>query len=356
MKVLVVSGASGGHFFPSLSFLEALVRQGKDIQALLVVSEKIEHLWLEHLGFQVVFLPHIKVGLRSFREFFDFGIRFIRNAIGAFILLLHFRPDIVVGFGSIISVPLVWMAWFFRIKTIIHEQNVIPGRANRLLALFVDNIAISFKESESYFLNQKRKLVLTGNPLRSSLVKKDKKMARTYFGLAEDMFTILAMGGSQASHKINFALLEYIKSLPPPYQIQIIHLAGKQDAQEIENEYRRMGIRSRVFVYLQEMEFAFSAADLVISRAGAMSITEIFYFGLPAVLIPYPYAYQHQLANARVLEKKGQAIIIEEKELNNTSLSKAIEALRYAGFKEDKDAEFILGAAGRLANLTLGLI
>jgi UDP-N-acetylglucosamine--N-acetylmuramyl-(pentapeptide) pyrophosphoryl-undecaprenol N-acetylglucosamine transferase len=207
-------------------------------------------------------------------------------------------------------------------KTLIHEQNVIPGRANRFLAKFVDKIAISFEETSDYWNDYKSKIIITGDPLRKELELIDKKKALDFFGLKSGKFTILVMGGSQGSRRINFGFLRAISAIAGKEDLQIIHLAGCADQEQLKNGYKDLRIDLRLFDFLEPIQYAYNASDLAITRAGATSIAEIIFFGLPAIIIPYPFAYEHQTQNARVLEKKGCGVIIGDSELDGDSLSR----------------------------------
>jgi UDP-N-acetylglucosamine--N-acetylmuramyl-(pentapeptide) pyrophosphoryl-undecaprenol N-acetylglucosamine transferase len=243
------------------------------------------------------------------------------------VILLSFKPDIVVGFGSLVSVPMVMLAWLLRIKTLIHEQNVIPGRANRFLARFNDKIAVSFAETEGYLKKYKRKVVLTGNPIRRELLQIDKNKALNFFGFSNNKFTILIVGGSLGSHRINLGFLETISRISDKFRLQVIHLTGPHDYDLLKRSYKDLNIQVQLFKFFDSMQYAYSAADLIISRAGASTVAEIISFRLPAIIIPYPFAYRHQLTNAKVLENKGCAIIIKDNDLNGDILMKNIENL-----------------------------
>ena len=247
-------------------------------------------------------------------------IRLVNSFKGIFesvFILLKFNPDVVVGFGSLTSVPVVIFAWLLRIETLIHEQNVFPGRANRLLAKIASRIAISFRETEKYFSGSTRKIALTGNPIRQDISRIDKLQALDFFKLSLRKLTLLVMGGSQGSQKISSSFLETLKGLPQKQDLQVVHLCGLRDFALLERNYKNLGVEFRLFSFLPQMQYAYSAADLVISRAGAATLSEIIFFKLPAIIIPYPYAYKHQLFNAQVLAQKGAAVIIEESQLGS---------------------------------------
>jgi UDP-N-acetylglucosamine--N-acetylmuramyl-(pentapeptide) pyrophosphoryl-undecaprenol N-acetylglucosamine transferase len=326
-KILVVAGASGGHIFPALSFLERL-KDRYDIKEVLLVlpyDNRINQSLLS--GFKVSYISISKVKLElSFQGIFSL-FNLFKGAWESVWLLLSFNPDIVVGFGSLVSIPMIIFAWFFRIETLIHEQNVLPGRANKFLARFVDKIAISFKESEKYFINYKSKLIFTGNPLRKEMILIAKDKALDFFRLKHDRFTILVMGGSQASHRINTGFLKAVSELADRSSLQVIHLTGYKDRDLVEKKYQELGIEARCFNFLDAMQYAYSACDLVLSRAGATSISEIIFFQLPAIIVPYPFAYQHQLKNGQVLKNNGSAFIIEDSELEGNRLKEIIETL-----------------------------
>jgi UDP-N-acetylglucosamine--N-acetylmuramyl-(pentapeptide) pyrophosphoryl-undecaprenol N-acetylglucosamine transferase len=222
---------------------------------------------------------------------------------------------------------MILFAWFFRIKTLIHEQNVIPGKANRFLAKFCDKIAISFAETRKYLKGYERKTVLTGNPMRRDLIRMDKAKALDFFGFKEDRLTLLVMGGSQASHRINTAFFKSLSELAADHKLQVIHLCGQKDFDSLDYGYKDLRINYRLTPFLKEMQYAYSASDLAVCRAGATTVSELIFFKLPAVIVPYPFANAHQMANALVLEEKGCALIVEEALLDSGRLFEILRSL-----------------------------
>lgn len=326
LRILAVSGSSGGHIFPALGLLDTLKEKCKDIETLLVLTKgKIDPLRLSGYKVNYIWITPVKLS-------FDFKntvaiFRLWKGFLKSVFILLEFKPDIVVGFGSLSCLPLISLAWIFRIKTLIHEQNVVPGRANRFLAKFVDRVTISFSETKDYFIGCQGKIAFTGNPMRKELIRIDRIKALRFFGLVENKFTVLVMGGSLGSHRINMGVLKTIKTLFPKYDLQIIHISGLRDYDFLKRKYKDLNVDIKLFGFLESMQYAYSACDLVISRAGATTIAEIIFFGLPAIIIPYPYAYKHQLNNAKVLENKGCAVIIEDNKLDTDILSETLESL-----------------------------
>jgi UDP-N-acetylglucosamine--N-acetylmuramyl-(pentapeptide) pyrophosphoryl-undecaprenol N-acetylglucosamine transferase len=357
VKILIVSGSSGGHIFPALSFIEALKEKPHPPDMLLILPREniLKNTTVVPCPVEYLSIPVFKPGftlsnLKGLLKLFNAGLETIY-------ISLKFKPDIAVGFGSLICVPVVLSAWFFRVKTVIHEQNVIPGKANKFLAIVCDKVAVSFKETKDYF-KEKRKIVYTGNPLRKSIIKIDKKKALDFFGFEEDKFTILIVGGSQGSRRINQEFLKFAASQTVKGQLQVIHLSGEKDYSQLKQDYAGLGIKVKLFSFLDSMEYAYSASELVLSRAGAGTITEIIYFKIPAIIIPYPYAHKHQLANAEILEKYGCAIIIEDSKLNAGSLKQALVPLvdnrnKLESMRRGYDNLFKPHAAKNLADLVM---
>ncbi len=320
MKVFIVTGSSGGHIFPAVSLVEELKSLDPAAQLLLLLPKR-SNLSLDiPAGCAVVYSSAPRLVLAFNRaciaSFWGISKAFWQDLK----VLLNFKPDVAVGFGSRDSVPVIFFAWFFRIKTIIHEQNVIPGKANRLLAKLVDKVAVSFTETSAYFGAGRDKIVLSGNPLRKGLIRLERKVAAGYFGFQENKFTILVVGGSQGSSRINAGFADALSVLPGKENLQLIHLSGKQDKEFLQKRYAKAGVSAQVFEFLPQMHYAYSAADLAICRAGATTVAELIFFSLPAVLVPYPHAYAHQMSNARVLGNAGSAVVIEDAKLEPEGL------------------------------------
>jgi len=327
VRILAITGASGGHIFPALSFLDALRENYKDADTLLILPQRSIKDQIGDRRNNINYISILPIELRFNLKNLLAVLKFIKGSWESLFTLLKFKPDIVVGFGSIVCIPMLFFAWIFRIKTLIHEQNVIPGRATRFLAFFVDRVAISFEETQGYFGCLKRKIVLTGNPIRKGLIRYGKNTALDFFGFKDDKFTVLVMGGSQGSQRINFGFLKAIPAISNKSTLQIIHLCGLKDYDLLKEKYKDLYIYIKLISFLSDIQYAYSACDLVVSRAGATTLAEMIFFNLPAIIIPYPFAYRHQMANARVLEKKGCAIIINDSQLDNDILGQTINYL-----------------------------
>jgi len=309
MKIIIATGASGGHIFPALSLAEEF----KDKHDIIFVCEQGKsEILIEEAGFKTLAISIVKP--RSLKNMFSFIFSLVRSFGESLRIINSFKPEVAVGFGSFVSFPLIAAAKIKGLPTVIHEQNAVPGLANRILANFSNKIAVSFSESNKYFPGQKR--VLTGCPVRPELLKADKASARQFFNLKSNKFTILVLGGSQGSHNINVKFMQVLREIKEKDNLQVIHLTGSADYEWVRSEYQKIGIEHCVFAFLKEMGYAYKSADLVISRAGASAIAEIALLGVPAILVPYPFARAHQLENARAMADKGAAVLIKDADLS----------------------------------------
>ncbi len=229
-------------------------------------------------------------------------------------LVRRFRPDVVVGLGGYASVAPVLAARMVGVPALILEQNVFPGRANRFLARWAHGICCQWEESESGFGSKAGRVHVVGNPVRVNILAQRREEALAFFGLLPERTTILVAGGSQGSSWLNRAMVSAAQNVArSAMPLQVLHSAGEADRDEVEAAYARAGVPSRVFAFLNRMDMAYACADLVVSRAGGTAIAEITASGLPAILVPYPRAAgNHQAANARALERRGAAVVIEE--------------------------------------------
>ncbi len=363
MKILIACGGTGGHIFPGLSLYNSLKKRQNPKDILLVLDKRA-------ISSSVISgqYPYVCLSLAPIRFKFDLQsativLELIRGILETLRLVLRFRPDVVVGFGGYASFLPVFFASLFRKKTVIHEQNVSFGLANRILANFVDKIAISFPRTGNYCSGKSLKifsdkLKFTGNPLRQDLVRIEKARARECLGLSEDKFTILVMGGSQGARNINTTFIKAVGLIKNKRDVQVIHLCGESDRRFLEIGYKDLEVKAGIFSFFNSMGYAYSAADIVVSRAGATTISEIAFFGLPAILIPYPYARGHQVENAYYLRGNNAAVLIEEEYLNSGILEDKILELFNSPGKRNLMSQNISGlsspdAGESLADLVL---
>lgn len=350
MKILIAAGGSGGHVLPALYTAKELKKAGCVVDFISTkgfMSDKVRQ-----EGFSLSVIDAKGMSLNSIGSFFSSAVAMFKAVGQSYRLLHNIKPHVVAGFGGYGAFPVVLVAWLFRCPTLIHEQNVAPGKANSLLSKIAGKIAVSFRESEPYF--NKRKTVLTGCPCHRKPESFSPENAFRRFNLRPGTLTILVLGGSQGSHRINRDALKACALLKNELDFQIIHITGPQDYATVKEGYAGLGVTASVFPFLGEIDEAYAVSDLAISRAGAVTVSELALFGLPAILIPYPYAGAHQKENAKILSARGVAVLIEEGDLSPEKLKSEILAI--ARRKPTKGAEEILtqnivaeGAANRIA-------
>jgi len=320
MKIVIATGGSGGHLFPALKLAHELRKDYHTIHFLGSFSLGREQIEKEGFSFDELQVRGLKFS--SLMEFLRTIGLFIKASCSATYLLKKINPDVVVGFGGYGSFSTVLAAVLLRYPTLIHEQNVIPGRANAVLSKFVKKIAISFPQSIQYF--KKDKAILTGCPShvpREGLVK---QAIFEEFKLKNNRITILVFGGSQGSHRVNEGFIQAARLLKKHLNFQVIHISGKEDYPELQKRYAELAIPYALFEFLENMDHAYTIADLVISRAGAVTVSELLLFQLPAILVPYPFARAHQKENALVLCETKFARLIEEKDFSSQELNRII--------------------------------
>lgn len=330
MRIIFAGGGTGGHIYPALAVAKLLKENVKDAEIIFVGTKKgLEINLVPKEGFE---LRTITVSgfkrkiskelLKTIKDLF-YGLREAKKIVE------EFKPNIVVGTGGYVCGPVLLVAALKGIPTLIHEQNVIPGITNRILSYFVDKIAVSFEETKHYFHN-KNKVVFTGNPIRKEILNKNKWESRSILGFQLRKPLILVVGGSRGAEKINQTIIEIIKrKYDKPYQLAVI--TGEKHYSNFINELERAGVDVndlediRIIPFAYNMPDYLSAADLIVCRAGAITVAEITAIGLPSIVIPSPYvADNHQEYNARLLEKSGASIVILEKDLSPDLLNDVI--------------------------------
>lgn len=328
MRILIACGGTGGHIFPGISLAQELKGRAvvKDI-ILVGTSHRLEKKIFSSSGLPYAIIPTAKLAVYNPIKFLLFVIKFTAASLKSIWILFKFNPDVVVGFGGYASFPVCIFAAMLGKCLVIHEQNYLPGLANKILSRFATKIAVSYEGTREFFDG---KAVCVGNPIRKALFKADKEKAIKAFGLKEEKFTILVMGGSQGSHKINMLMCELLGTLgdEDKKQIQIIHIAGERDFGLVGDRYGENGVEARACDFVDDIGVAYKAADLVISRAGATAIFEIASLGLASILIPYRYAAGHQYHNAAAIERQGGAITADEMKLTPALLKEKIFELK----------------------------
>ena len=333
MHILFAGGGTAGHINPALAIAGCVVKQhpdakisyigtAKKLEATLVPKQGYDFYTIDVAGFQRKLTP------KNIARNVSAAYKAVASSVRAKNLLKKLKPDIVVGTGGYVSGPVVRAAQKLGIKTVIHEQNAYPGVTTKMLSKNADKVLLAYKEAER-FLQVKNKPIVTGNPVRQDLLTADKKKAKEKLGL-DNRPLILSFGGSLGARAINEAVTGLIKHHNGSHKYYHIHATGKSGYASMTEALRGINLSSEIQVkeYIYDMDVCMAAADIVISRAGAITLSEIQALGKAAVLIPSPYvAENHQFHNAMSLKNVGAAEIIEEKDLTAEKLIETVENL-----------------------------
>ena len=339
MKVVIAGGGTGGHLFPAIAVAEVLQERGHE--AVIFISEKeidrvvardiserqsesrdnsstseIRFERIPGVGMPKIFSPALFRFLSNFRTSIGRCTR----------LYKEIKPDAVLGMGGFTSTAPIYAGWRWKIPTFLHESNAIPGKANRLNAKMVKSVLLGFEECAQHF--SQSCCQTTGTPIRKSLLKRiPKEEALRELGLEPGRKTLLIMGGSQGARGINEAAIR-ASSAFKELSLQVIHLTGPEEDQLVLTNYRREGLPAYVAPFCNQMELAYSAADLAIARSGAASISELSYFGLPSILVPYPFAAEdHQTLNAEIFSQRGAAALLKQSQITSARLTEFVSKL-----------------------------
>lgn len=325
MRVVFASGGTGGHIYPALALADEMKARYESFRPLFVGTRSgLESEIIPGSGYR---LKYIVSGPMRGRRFWGrigtlFGLSI--GVIQAMIILFRFKPDLVIGFGGYASASVVIAAILLRKRIVLQEQNSIPGITNRLLAGAARRIYIGFEYASRYFRDMRR-VLYTGNPLRGIITESYSGDPFSAFGLNFNMPTILVFGGSQGAHSLNRAALEYFRS---NRNVQGIMQTGRRDYESVRSALG--GCSESVFVteYIGNIREAYEAADVVLARAGALSVSEIAAVGIPSILVPYPFsADDHQRINAAFLEEAGGAVTVEDSDLSGEKLGEILGPL-----------------------------
>lgn len=322
-RIAIACGGTGGHLFPALAVAEAISKEASDTSVLLVGTRGHVD---ERLGLESYFETLVADAPRRPKSLLALPFFMIRLALSIAKIakaFLRFKPDAVISAGGYASFPAAIAGKLTGAKLVLLEQNVIPGRTNRLLARFANEIHTQFAESIDYFKTN-AEIYVSGNPVRESFTKAVQSGKKTNSSL-----TLLVTGGSQGAQSLNDALWGALGRLGAAIpDIRILHCAGDGMGKTASHKLYMNGISGGGWDFNDRMSNLYSSTDIVLSRAGATSISEMAVAGVPAILVPYPYAADnHQMANARVLKERGACDIIEHKELTPELLAEKLIAL-----------------------------
>ena len=332
LRVVISGGGTGGHIFPAVSIANAIRELRPDAKILFVGAEgRMEMQRVPQAGYEIVGLP-IRGFLRPLWKPGNVGVAldYLKSKRMAKKLLRNFRPQVAVGVGGYASSAALGAANSLGIPTLLQEQNGYAGLANKKLAAKAAKICVAYEGMERFF--PKEKIMMTGNPVRQSLL--DSKMtheeALQTFGLKSDKKTILLVGGSLGARTINESVMRHLEDIRTS-GLQFIWQTGKYYSEQIAAQLKEQGKPDNLVVsdFIADMGAAYRAADLVISRAGASSISEFCLIGKPVILVPSPnVAEDHQTKNAMALVNKGAALCVKDSEAPETLIPLAVETVK----------------------------
>jgi UDP-N-acetylglucosamine--N-acetylmuramyl-(pentapeptide) pyrophosphoryl-undecaprenol N-acetylglucosamine transferase len=324
MNVVIACGGTGGHLFPGLAVAEVLQSRGHEV--LLLISEKqIDATAVrDRKEFRIEKIPAVGLPRLFSAQAFSFTSKFLNGLAACRRIYRSFGPDAVLGMGGFTSTGPILAGRMAGLPTFVHESNAIPGKANRLNAWIAKKVLLGFEECARCFPDAATEV--TGTPIRNSLKRRvDRRQALDNLGLKTGLQTVLVMGGSQGAHGINQAVLAALPRFAKR-QVQFIHLTGSEDENYVFECYQKEGIPAFVSAFYHRMEEAYTVADVAIARSGAASLTEVSYFSLPTILIPYPFAAEnHQYLNAEMFARRGNAEVLEESRVSGDTLGSLID-------------------------------
>lgn len=357
MKVIIAGGGTAGHINPAISIAEEILKNDSNSKILFVGNENsMEKTAALQCGF------HFKcIKVSGFQR--SFSLKNIKRNVNSIKYLLtaknkckkilnEFKPDLVIGTGGYVSGPILYTASKMGYKTIIHEQNAFPGVTTKILSKYVDTIMLSTEKAKK-FIKYKDKCVVTGLPIRNAITNTSVQFAKRKYG-EDNCITILSFGGSLGARPLNNAILKLMRwEQVNKKNIVHIHATGKKSYEEFIKSLKDLDVdikdqRLIIRPYIDDMDICMKASDLVISRSGANTLSEITACKKASILIPSPYVSEnHQYHNAKVLSDNDAAILIQEKDLTDMAL---INAVQYLLHNKDKLTEFSYNS-GKLAIL-----
>jgi len=347
---MVSGGGTGGHITPALALCEAWQARAPQLVLWYVGrAGSLEERMARAAGVRFAALPAapLRPGLRGVLRC---ALVNLRGVFSAFRLVRRMRPAVIAGFGGYVSFPLMLAGVCLRRPVVVHEANAVPGKTVRLLVRLGARLAYGLESGHDEFRHARtlrlhpERVCCSGNPLRRAFLEDVQRAPQALPGLLPDVCTLLVLGGSQGSRRLNLLVPDAVRDVcASGVRVQVIHLAGDADAAQVRARYAAAGIPAFVAAFYERMGVLYRRADLVIARAGALTISEICARGVASVLVPFPHATEgHQDANAAVLAEHGAALLVKEAGLDAAQLAGAVRELL-----RDHTRRAAMGAAAR---------
>lgn len=333
LKIVISGGGTGGHIYPAIAIAKKILEKNKDSIILFVGAkgrmemEKIPEEGFSIIGLEVVGIQR-SLSLKSIFKNLKFPFLLLKSLNNAKKILEDFKPDVVVGVGGYASGPTLRMAHSLNIPTLIQEQNSYAGLTNKWLSKKANKICVAYENMNQFF--DESKLILTGNPVRKDIENLNSKVdeAKKYFNVLKSEKVILVLGGSLGAKSINEGIIKSI-SILNDQPVKLIWQVGKRYFNKINDQLTQINMKNiHPLPFIKRMDLAYSVSDIVISRAGALSISELTLAGIPSILVPSPNVSEdHQTKNAMSLVSKSAAILVKDDQTEKL-LSVAIELLK----------------------------
>ncbi|NLI15632.1 MAG: undecaprenyldiphospho-muramoylpentapeptide beta-N-acetylglucosaminyltransferase [candidate division Zixibacteria bacterium] len=343
MRILFAGGGTGGHLLPALNVASALRKNLSEAEFLFVgVKGGMEKSLVERHGFSIEEIEVVGIK-RDISGMVDFSRKIMRAFAQSDKVVRGFGPEVVVGTGGYVSAPVVMAGKRRRARVLIQEQNIYPGLATRFLARFADKICLAFEGSRKY-LQGIRNVLVTGNPLRDDLFQDRTDNLFAQFGLQAGKKVLLITGGSRGAQSLNEGIVLFLKKNLLGEDWQLLWQTGADKYDSVKNRLLDCNFTGKVLPFIDNMPGAYAVADLVVCRAGAMTISELLALGMPALLVPFPHATaDHQMKNALDLKKQGAVEVIADRKLQSDEFAELLSSLL-----NDENRRRKLGETARL--------
>lgn len=359
LKIIISGGGTGGHIFPAIAIARALEQMRPGTEILFVgANGRMEMEKVPAAGYKIEGLDIAGISRSNMLKNISLPLKVWKSVSKAREIINRFSPDAIVGVGGYASGPTLWAGIRKHTPTLVQEQNSYPGVTNKILSKYVKKICVAYPGMEKFF--PKNKIIITGNPVRQDITDLQSKRAAAaeYFGLAGNGFTVLVIGGSLGARTINESIAASLDKLAQS-NIRLVWQTGKQyyeQAQELQKKYSNI----KVYDFISKMDYAYAAADAVVSRAGAISLSELCITGLPCILVPSPNVSEdHQTKNAMELVNHNAAIMIKDIEskekLGDAVVALANDSNKRTELSKNISALAIKDSAARIAKEVIAL-
>ena len=358
-KVLISGGGTGGHIFPALAIAKALEKKVSNIEILFVgATGKMEMTKIPAEGYKIEGLWISGLQRRITIKNLSFPFKVISSLLSARKIIKKFNADIAIGTGGYASGPLIYMAAKSGIPTLVQEQNSYPGITNKILSKVVDKVCVAYDNMTKFF--PKNKIIFTGNPIRQDLLEFEskKQLGISHFNLDKKNKTVLVIGGSLGARTINRTIDKNLLFFAEN-NLNLIWQTGKSYQKKAEQSVKEKAVKgTNAYTFIKEMDLAYGAADIIISRAGAIAISELCCIGKPTILIPSPNVSEdHQTKNAQAVVNKKAALLVKDNEADSKLVNCLRELIEDARLQDELAKNIknlaVMDAADKIANEAL---